>query len=189
MPKNTEILHLAEHLNKTISLADFVEQELGCRLKWTKGKQSALLNCPFHDHNDSNASCRINLLDEDIWVLHCFGCGRSATLVSFCKTYYDLPDRESAILWLCKKYNIKNTEDIILNSIKNLSKKMDSQRKAENLNIVVSNRCRYLLRQNLKDNKDFVFDCYRKLNMAMDEADLVKIEEIDNEVQKRLNRG
>lgn len=183
---NSDLLHAADYLNKTIILPDFVETELGCKLKWGKGGESALLNCPFPDHNDSNASCRINKLD-DIWVLHCFGCGRSATMISFCKMYYDLKNREEAILWLCKKFNIKNVEDIIINGIKSISKKMDIQRKIENTNIVVSNRCRYLLRRDFEANKDFVLNCYKKLNKAMDESDLSAVEAIDNEIDKKLN--
>ena len=181
MKCDKSLLYLAEHLNKTFSLPEFAESYAGCRLKWSKNGKTALCNCPLPGHRDSNASFRINFLHDNIWIFHCFGCNKSGTLVSFCRDFEGLDSWLSAIEWLCKYYKITDTQDLIIKGMANVSKKMDTTRIMENMNIVISRRLHRILRKNLERNRQWVSLMYKKLNMAMDGDDIGAVESIENE--------
>lgn len=186
MKPNTDIMYISEHLSKTISFPDFLETEIGAKIKWSRNMESGLGNCPMPDHSDHNASFRINLMDSGIWAFHCFGCGRSGSIITFCKEYYALPNRLEAIVWLCKKFNIQNAEDLILEGIKNISKRVDMQRMVENENMRVSNLCKMLLRKSFDKNKDWVMKAYKSLNDCMDSENMDAIAAIAEEAGRRL---
>lgn len=186
MKANRDILFISDHLAKNISFPDFLETEISAKVRWNRNGSSGLCNCPMPDHSDHDASFRINLLASDIWAFHCFGCGRSGTIITFCKEYFALPSRMEAILYLCKKYNIQNTEDLILEGIKNISKKVDMQRMVENENIRVSNLCKMLLRKSFSENREWVMKSYKLLNESMDNEDMETIQRIGEEASMRM---
>ena len=91
-----------------------------------------------------------------------------------------------AILYLCKHFNVKNQEDIILASIKTVTKHVDVQRKIENANVVASNLCRILLRKDCVKNGPWVSDAYKRLNKALDDENCDLVEQIGNEAYNRI---
>ena len=180
-----DIKYISEHLTKNICFPDFLETEIGVKIRRTRGEQIGPCNCPMPDHSDHNASFRINLM-EDVWVFHCFGCGRSGSIITFCQEYFSLPNRMEAILYLCKKYNIKNAEDLILEGIKNISKRVNIQRMVENENMRVSNLCKMLLKKSFEPNREWVMKSYKLLNESMDNEDMDSILKIGDEAGRRL---
>jgi DNA primase len=187
MAQDNKLYYLIEHLTKTINLPDFIEREADVNLKWRKHNLSAACHCPMPNHNDRNASFHVSQMPNGVWIYHCFGCGSKGHIIHFCIDYYGLRNKLEAILFLCKKLNIKDKEDLILQGIKNVSKRVDLQRKIENLNIIVSNQCRLLLRKDFKLHKDWVSDTYEKLNASLEREDYETIENIGYEAFNRMS--
>lgn len=186
MEYDKNAFYLIDHLVKTIILPDFIEAETTQILKWSKGGISAKCHCPMPDHHDRNASFNLKKMNDDNWIFHCFGCGKKGNIVHFCMDFYGLRNRYEAILFLCKKFNIKNKEDLIIAGIKNLSKKVDVQRKMESANIITSNQCRILLRKDFVKHKDWVANAYKELNLALENEDYEKVENIGYEASKKM---
>jgi len=138
-------------------------------------------------HADSNASFHINKRENDVWVYHCFGCGAKGTMIHFCMDYLGITSRTEAILHVCKLLGINNFEDIIIKEIRGISKHIDIYRKIDNLNIMVSNQCRMLLRKNFDGNISWVKGAYEKINQAAEDENLEAIERIGYEASERLN--
>lgn len=182
---DNNLFYLSNHLIKTIDLFDFIERETSTILKW-KDADHAKCCCPFPDHRDTNASFHLKREMDSTVIFHCFGCGASGTIIHFCVNYFGLRNYMEAIKFLCDKFEIKNTEDLILAAIKNMSKRVDMQRKIESTNIVTSNQCRILLRKNFERNKDWVFNAYKDMNKAMDDEDYDTLEKIGYEASKKI---
>ena len=70
--------------------------------------------------------------------------------------------------------------------MKNIRKKVDVQRKIENANIIVSNQCRMLLRNDFDLHKSWVNKAYRKLNAAMEKEDCEEVESIGYAASNRM---
>lgn len=180
------VFYLIDHLIKTINLADFIEAETKEILKGKDTSMSAKCFCPFPDHSDRNASFYIKKMEDGVWIYHCFGCGRKGNIIHFCIDFFGLRNKLESILFLCKKFNIKNKEDLILAGIKNISKKVDTQRKMENANVVTSNQCRMLLHKDFEKNQKWVADAYKKLNEALDLDNEEMIEQIGYEASNKM---
>ena len=183
--QDSNIYYLSKHLSTTIDLSDFIEGETNSILKW-KDTDHAKCHCPFPDHKDSNASFHIKKELDNTWIYHCFGCGKSGTIIHFCVDYFGLRNKAESIRFLCNKFDIKNKEDLILAAIKNMSKRVDMQRKIESTNIVTSNQCRILLRKDFEKNKEWVFSAYKSMNKAMEEEDYETLEKIGYEASKKM---
>jgi hypothetical protein len=185
--KKSELKYIVNHFAKNVSLPDFIEKEIpDAKIKWSRDMDSGLGNCPFDDHSDRNASFRVGVVGDGVGVFNCFGCGKHGTIVDFCKEYFGLKDYREAVVFLCKKYNIQNTEDLIVQGITSLSKRVDMQRICENENIRVSNLCRMLLRKAFDKNKVWVSKAYKSLNEAMDKEDIDAITTIGEKASKKL---
>jgi len=180
------VFYLIGHLVKTIILPDFIEAETDQILKWSRGGIAAKCHCPMPDHHDTNASFHIKKMDNDVFIFHCFGCNKKGNIVHFCMDFYGLRNKYESILFLCKKFNIKNKEDLIIAGIKNLSKKVDIQRKMESANIIASNQCRMLLRKDFKKHKDWVSKSYKELDVALEDENYDKVEDIGYEASKKM---
>lgn len=183
---NKNLVYLYEHLATTINLADFLESEAGCKLKWFKHEVAAKCNCPLHD--DKNASFFVTQRESGVWIFHCFGCHSKGTIVHFFKDFYNLRSKPEAILLICKKFKINNTEDIILEGMKNIKVKVDVQRKIENAHILTSNQCRMLLRKDFQGHQKWVLEAYRRLNEAMDKDDYEAVEKIGYEASTMAHK-
>jgi hypothetical protein len=179
-----ELRFLFESIVKTINLPDFIEEETGEKIQWSIKDHSAKCCCPLHQEKEP--SFHINFLDG-VWIFHCFGCGAKGTVIHFCKEYHDLRNKLEAVYYLCKKYKIENTSDLILEGIKQVSVKVDEQRVLENYNILLSNQCRILLRKNFELHKKWVARAYKKINSALDQQDKVELDKISQEASKRIS--
>ena len=173
MNRNDTVRAVAERL----SIAEVIGEYVSLK----RSGSNFLGLCPFH--GEKTPSFNVNPARE---IFHCFGCGKHGTIVDFCKEYFALNTKIEAVLMLCQKYNIKNTEDLILEGIKNISKKVDMQRICENENIRVSNLCRMLLRKSFAQHKTWVVGAYKKLNQAMDEENIDVITRIGEKASKLL---
>lgn len=189
MNEDKNLYYLIDHLIKTIELPDFIERETDRILKWRKNRQSASCHCPMPNHNDHNASFHVTQMPNGAWIMHCFGCGVKGNIVHFCMEYYGLRNKLESILFLCKKFNIKDKEDIIIQGLKKVTKKVDMQRKMENSNVMVSNQCRMLLRKNFDVNKKWVSQIYKNLDEALENEDYDTIEKIGYEASNRMMEG
>lgn len=180
----SELRFLEQHIVETIDLPEFIETEAGTTIRWHVREQSGKCCCPLH--NEQKPSFNINLM-EDAWVFHCFGCGAKGTIVHFCRDFHGLRNKLEAIYYLCQKYNIKNTDDLILEGIKKVGVKIDEQRLLENSNILVSNQCRLLLRKDYSLHSKWVLNAFKRLNLAMDQGDKVEVDKIGYEASQRMN--
>ena len=177
-----DLYYLIEYLTTNINLSEFLETEAGCKLKWSRPEVSAKCNCPLHD--DKNASFFVTLKESGVWISHCFGCNFKGTIIQFCKQYHSLRNTKEAILFLCKKFKIENTEDLIVEGMKNIKVKVDAGRKIENVHILTSNQCRMLLKSDYSKHQKWVLDAYKRLNVAMDKEDYEAVEKIGYEASK-----
>lgn len=186
MKKKTDLFYLTEHLVKCTDLPEFIETESGVDLKWDSSRTSAVCACPMPDHSETKPSFHITLMEDDVWLYHCFGCQAKGTIIHFCKEFFDLRNSLEAINYLIKYYKVDGVEDLILQGIKNVSKKVNFERQIENANILSSNQCRMLLRKDFKKNNKWVSEAYKRLNQALLDGDYEEVEQIGYEASKRM---
>ena len=177
--------YLREHLVKTCDLPEFIETESGIDLKWNRDESGATCECPLPDHYESKPSFHITNIDG-VWIYHCFGCQKKGTIIHFCIDFFGLRNQNESINYICKYYNIKDVDDLVLKGLKNVSKKINFERQIENENILVSNQCRMLLRKDFKEHKSWVSNTYLRLNKALAEQDYNEVKNIEYETFKRL---
>jgi len=185
---NNDLHYLTEYLVKSTDLPEFIETEASVTLRWGRGGVSAVCECPMPDHSESKPSFHINLLHNDVWVFHCFGCQAKGTIIQFCREYFGLRNNTESIHYLCKYYKIKNVEDLVVEGIKNVSKRVDLERQIENANILSSNQCRMLLRKDFKTHSKWVANAYKRLNKALDDQNYELVENIGYEASKRMRQ-
>ena len=187
LDQNKDLKYLKEHLINTCDLPEFIETESGIDLKWDRTNESAVCECPMPDHYETKPSFHISLIN-DIWVYHCFGCQKKGTIINYCVDSLGLRNQYEAINFLCKYYNVKDIDDLVLKGMKNVSKKVNFERQIENENILVSNQCRMLLRKDFNIHKEWVAKAYIKLNKALDAQDYQMVEHIGYEAFKRMTK-
>ena len=174
-----------EYVKKHVDLAEFLETEVGCTLRWSEPNISASCICPLH--GDTDPSFHVTFKDEDsIWIYHCFGCGSKGTIIDFVKENYALSSPTAAVGWIFRKFGWANNEDLIIESIKGIQKKINVQKKMECANVVTSNQCRLLLRKDYDRYSKWVAEAYRKMNKALDEGDLDTLESMGYELATKL---
>jgi hypothetical protein len=186
MEKKTDLYYLTTHLIKNTDLPEFIETESGIDLKWNHNGTEAVCACPMPDHSETQPSFHITLMDEETWVYHCFGCQAKGTIIHFCRDYFGLRNKIEAINYLIKYYKVEGVEDLILQGIKNVSKKVNFERQIENANILTSNQCRMLLRKDYKKHAKWVGWAYKQLNKALADMDYEEVERIGYSASKRM---
>ena len=177
--------NLIAHIKSTVDLPLFIEQESGVSFNWLTPGQEAVCNCPFSNHDDSNASFRINLMENNVWIFHCFGCGTKGSVIDYCMNQYSYSFGRS-LHYICEKLDIK--DDIstqALDRIKANNRKVNMNRRMELSNIMVSDQCRMLLTKDFKQHKEWVSNAYKLLNQALADEDYNGIEQIGFEASKR----
>jgi len=184
----SDLRYLREHLVKTCDLPEFIETESGLDLKWNRDEMGAVCECPLPDHYETKPSFHVNNIDG-VWLYHCFGCQKKGTIIHFCIDFFGLRNQMEAINYLCKYYNIKDVDDLILQGMKNVSKKINFERQIENENILVSNQCRMLLRKDFHKHKVWVSKAYRRLNEALENQNYQTVQKIGYEAFGRLKNG
>jgi len=183
MKKN--IFYLAEHVKTKINLIDFLENEVSCDFSRTRSEEHGSCICPMPFHNDSAPSFHVRKNEDDVFVYQCFGCGSKGTIIDFFMDYYECDDFMESLNLICEKFKIENTNDLVLTGLKNITKKIDSNRKLDNAHILTSNLCRSLLQKNYK-YKDWVLEQYEFMNQALEEEDILMIEEVGSQASRKL---
>ena len=179
--------YLIDYVKKTCNLADFLEEEIGCKLNWYEPGVSAGTPCPMPNHKDTKPSFRIKYVEEDkLWIFHCLGCNVKGTIIDFFMDYYELNSLAEAIHAICSKFNIVDSADLETESLKDVKKTINIQKKMEHANIGASNQCRMLLRKDYNRYNKWVADTYKRLNIALDNKDIETIEDIGYEVSNKM---
>jgi len=176
---------VVDYVSKHIDLEDFLETEIGCKIR-RNGSKSSVTVCPFPDHAESKASFRIYFNEEDnIWSFYCWGCNRGGTLVNFYMNYYGISFKE-AINKICDKYNInEKSDDFVKNSLK-IEKRINFSKKMECSHIVSSNLCRLLLRKDYTKYNKWVAEQYKKMNEALTNKNLEFVENVGFEASRKI---
>ena len=179
--------YLYEFIKKKVDLADFLETEIGCQLRWYDQGISAGTVCPLPHHKDTQPSFRIKLMGEDeVWVYHCLGCGSKGTIIDFFMEYYGINTSAEAIIAICNKFGFKDSKELAVDCLKDVKKRVNFQKKIEFTHIVSSNQCRMLLRKNFQKYHKWVASAYRKMNDALAEEDIETVEDIGSEAFRRM---
>lgn len=189
MKNDHDIIHVIDHLIKKVDFPNFIELETGSNINWSRSKTSGKCHCPMPSHKDTNASFSIDLMPNGAWLYYCFGCGVKGNIIHFCMDYFSIRNKAEAVLFLCKKFNITNTEELILEGLKNVTKRVDTQRAMENSNILVSNQCRMLLRKDYSKHAKWVAKAFKRLNTALDEEDHTEVEQIGYDAFQRIQES
>jgi hypothetical protein len=180
--------YLKEHLVRVSDLPEFIETEGAVDLKWQRDEQEAVCECPMPDHAETKPSFHVTNMDG-VWVYHCFGCQKKGTIIHFCVDMGFVRNQFEAINYLCKYYNVKDADDLVLKGLQNVSKKVNFERQIENENVLVSNQCRMLLKKNFDEHKVWVSNAYKKLNLALLDQDYHTVEKIGYEAFRRMKNG
>jgi len=125
-------------------------------------------------------------LEDNILTGNCFGCEAKGTIIDLVQAYYSIETAGEAVVWILNKFGWANNEDLIINSLKDVPKKINIQKKIECANIVTSNQCRLLLRKNYAKYNKWVGDAYKRMNKALDEGDIDTIESMGYELSTKL---
>ena len=148
---------------------------------------SAKTICPMPDHSDSSPSFHITYYeDSGVWIYHCFGCGAKGTIIDFCEHYYDLANANEAVMWICNKYGFKESKDLVIDGLRDIKKKINMQKKIEDINMVNSNSCRMLLRKDFQKHHQWVADIYKKMNDLVEEGSIQEIENIGDQISEKM---
>jgi DNA primase len=184
--KTTE--YLFTYIKENISLPDLIEVHVGENVKWMEPDHKASMICPMPNHKDSKPSFHIKRAEdnEKVWLYNCFGCGSCGTIIDFCMDYYELGSPLEAVNLICEKYELKDQKDLVVQGIKNLKKTLNVKEKTENQNIIISNNCRILLKEDYNRYKDFVSNSYKTLNRALEDEDLDLMQDVSDEVFDKL---
>ena len=181
----SQFLALLNHVIHNVDLPSFLETEAGCNIRYAS-EESGVCCCPLHGEN--KRSFHINLMDG-VWIAHCFGCGFKGHIIHFFMDYYDIPNKFEAVMVICEKFGFEATEDMFLDGLKNLEKKVDTQKELECANIVTSNQCRMLLRKDYKKYGKWVVSTYKKLNTALEDGNLDEVLQLGHDASNRATEG
>jgi len=174
-----------EYVKKNVDLSEFLETEVGCSLKWSEPNISASCVCPLH--GDTDPSFHITFKDEDsVWIYHCFGCSAKGTIVDLVQAHESLASPTAAVAWIFRKFGWANDEDLIIDSLKGVQKKINLQKKMECANVVTSNQCRLLLKKDYGRYCKWVANTYREMNKALDDGDIDRLESMGYELSNKL---
>ena len=185
--KTNSSFYLYDFIKKKVDLAEFLETEAGCTLKWFEVGVAAGTICPMPHHQDNKPSFRLKFIEEEeIWIYHCLGCGSKGTIIDFCMEYYGLNNSSEAIWFICKKFGFKKDVELVAESLKDVKKKINSQRKLECAHVVSANQCRSLLRRDYGAHSKWVAASYRRMNKALDDEDISTIEEVGFEASSKM---
>ena len=176
---------LSVYIRRTVDLPQFVELLTGTSIKQLKNEDSAVCNCPMVWHKDRNASCHMNKMEDGTWLYNCFGCGSHGHIINFFMEFSGEEDMNAAISSICEKMNIDKGMQVPIQDYQYSVARVDKKKKLETENIVVSNRCRLLLRKNYDKYHEWVDEAYKRLNIAVDSDNFEEVEKIGNEASEK----
>jgi len=176
------INEIFEYVKRKVDLLEYIESDLGFSVRH-QGDDVGVSLRPFH--GDSVPSFRINYLQEDgIWLYYCFGCGATGTVIDFFQRYHGLSSAYESVKFICEKFNIE-VDNADFEKLP--PKKVNIKKKMECMNIIVSNQCRLLLRNDYKNHSKWVAKAYNRLNDAMVNQDMEELERINDEAFGRIS--
>jgi len=178
--------YLFDFIKKKVDLSNFLETEAGCHLRWYEAGKAAGTICPLPSHNDTKPSFRILKADNDVWIWHCLGCGAKGTIIDFCMDYYGLNSAAEAVLFLCNKFGFKKDSELVTDSLKDVKKKINLQKKMDCIHVVSSRQCHALLRKNFNQYSRWVAKAYHRMNEALEKDDIETIESIGFEASSKM---
>jgi DNA primase len=179
--------YLYDFVKKKVDLSEFLSTEIGCNLRWYEPKVAAGTACPMPNHKDSNPSFRIKYIEESgIWIFHCLGCGSKGTIVDFCMEYYSLDSSAEAVLFICDKFGFKKTDLVVTDSIKDVTKRVNLQKKIGCAHVVAARQCFTLLKKDYIKYNKWVAEAYQEMNKALDEEDLGVVDRIAFEASGKI---
>jgi len=174
-----------EYVKRKVNLAEFLQTEIGCSLKWLEADTCARTVCPMPNHKENKPSFNLKLMDN-VWVYGCFGCGAKGTVIDFFMEYYNLRNSSEAVRKICEKFDFKDIQGLAIDTLKESKKKVDLRKKMELAHIVSSNQCRMLLKKNFNKHRDWICDIYKQMNNALDKGDLEFIESVGFQASKKM---
>lgn len=68
-----------EHLNQTVNIVDFMEENYHSDFLFSKSSDWANTNCPLPNHDDNSPSFGVNILNNKY---NCFGCNAKGDLIN-----------------------------------------------------------------------------------------------------------
>ena len=179
---------LYDLVKQKVNLAEFLETQIGCRLRWYENNVSAGTVCPLPNHRDKKPSFRIKLMDGNVWIFNCFGCNAKGTIIDFCMNYYGLNNSAEAVLFLCEKLGLdKNDPEI--ESMVSTKKEVNIQKKMEHAHIITANQCRMLLQKDYNKYNTWIGKAYKRLNKALDDKKIDEVENIGYEAHNMLGEA
>lgn len=178
--------YLFDFIKKKVDLSHFLETEIGCRLRWYESNISAGTTCPMPGHSEKKPSFRILKTDSGVWIYHCLGCGTKGTIIDFFREYYGLNSAAEAVLSICRKFGFNKDSGVASDSLNDVKKKIDLQKKINCANIVSSRQCHALLRKDFKRHSKWVADAYHKMNEALEKEDIDTIEAVGFEASSKM---
>jgi DNA primase len=179
--------YLYDYVKRKIDFSEFLSTEIGCNLRWYEPKVSAGTFCPMPNHKDKNASFRLKYMENSgVWIFNCFGCGSKGTIIDFCMDYYGISSSVEAVLFLCNKFGLKKSDISIADSLKDVKKRANLQRKINCAHVVASRQCFSLLQKNYVRHNAWVKEAYKTMNKALDAEDIGIIEGIGFEASEKM---
>jgi len=137
-------------------------------------------------HSEKKPSFRIKKTDDNVWIYNCFGCSAKGTIIDFCMEYYGMDSSADAVIYLRNKFGLKGDGGLVTDSLKDVKKKINLQKKMECTNIVSSRQCHALLRKDFDKHSKWVADAYHKMNEALDKEDIDTLESIGFEASNKM---
>ncbi|MFA5313377.1 MAG: CHC2 zinc finger domain-containing protein, partial [Methanomassiliicoccales archaeon] len=120
-----------QYVKQHVDFPRFLEDTIGCKIRWNQVNRSAKICCPLPNHKDALPSFQLRKMDGNVWVYHCFGCSSGGTIIDFFMDYYGMDSPVEAIDAICEKFGFSDMGDIISKEIKNVHKRVDTSKKME----------------------------------------------------------
>jgi len=125
-------------------------------------------------------------LEDNILTGNCLGCGAKGTIIDFFMEYYGISSSAEAVLAICDKFGFKQSDISVTDSLKDVKKKVNLQRKINCAHVVASRQCFALLKKDYAKYNKWVAEAYKTMNKALDAEDLSEIESIGFEASNKM---
>ena len=188
MKQNTNLpARVYDYVKRKVNLADFLSNELGCKIHWSQEGVSGKCICPLPNHKDSKPSFSIKFMEGDnVWVYYCLGCNSKGTIIDFCMQYYNLKNAALAVIFICDKLGLDKSDALDIHILKESKNKANLQKKIDCAHVIASRQCFSLLKKDYIKYNKWVAGAYRKMNDALCNEDLSIIEQVGFEASSKI---
>lgn len=126
------------------------------------------------------------VLEDNILTGNCLGCGVKGTIIDFFMEYYGISSSAEAVLSICEKFGFKQSDISVTDSLKDVKKRVNLQRKINSAHVVSARQCFTLLKKDYIKYNKWVAEAYKIMNKALDSEDLSTIESIGFEASNKM---